>query len=82
MSRTIGLALAALVLAACGGGGGGGGGGDDHQQDQQKPPIARGFVSGAGNPSAPGGHRIVGGVLGGGGEAKSAQHVAKGGLLP
>ena len=79
MSRARGAALlAAAMLGACGGGGGGG---------EPPPPPARstqpqGIVVGAGSASAPGGHRVVGGVLGGATETKNAQHSVKGGIQP
>lgn len=74
------LACAAIVagLAACGDGS------SPAQPDPapQRPSVAQGFVTAAGSAAAPGGHRVVGGVLGDGGEARGAQHAAKGGVLP
>ena len=75
--RAIPFALAALALAACGGGGG-----DDPQPEPPRQVGTRGLALAAGSPSSPGGHRIVSGVLGGGAEAKSPQHAAKGGAQP
>ncbi len=78
MSRaTRGALLAAAVLAACSGGGG-----DERPPARVPPGQPQAIVLGAGNASASGGHRVVGGVLGGATEARSAQFQVRGGIQP
>ncbi len=78
MVTRIAIAIVSLT-AACGRGPG-----SDARQPAPRieTNTSPGLVLAAGNASAAGGHRVVAGVLGGGGETKSVQHVVTGGLQP
>ncbi len=78
MTRARGLALLAAAVAACSGGGGG----NDQPPARPRAAQPQGVVIGAGNASAPGGHRVVGGIVGGATEVKSTQFQARGGIQP
>lgn len=76
------FALALAAAAACSGGGDDGGGGGDPPPAEPARGAAQGLVAGASSAAAPGGHRVVAGILGGPTETRNAQHTVRGGIQP